>query len=111
MSSLSIKVVTENDTTIIKLGGAADMTEAQELSKQLEIIVEQGCSNIIVDMRELQFVCSMALGSLIQLRQKCCDKGIKLSLLNIQPSLKKVLQTTQLDHLFNICDSMENALK
>ncbi|MBI9015653.1 MAG: STAS domain-containing protein [Phycisphaerae bacterium] len=111
MSNLTIKIEAQGNITIMKLIGSADMTETQEFDASIDKVLALGCEHIIVDMKSLFFACSMALGSLVKLRKKCYQDKVKLGLLDIQPSLHKVLRTTQLDNLFSIYDTIEDAVK
>jgi len=110
MSSLAITIDQRLDTTIVNLDGSADMSEVHTLTNQLESLSTKRQNNIIIDLSRLNFISSMGLGSLIQAHRKCRQKEGNLCLVNPQEAVARLLKTTQLDQLFSIYPSVEEAL-
>ena len=109
MNKLEITVSRQAEATIIKLNGSADMAEAKGLHLQLEKILQDDSNDVVVDMSGLAFISSMGLSGLIQAHRQCHNQKRKMSLVNLQPTVASVIQTTQLDHLFKIYPSVEAA--
>ena len=110
MSKLKINVNQQSDAIVVGLTGSADMTEVDTLKKQLLKYIQGEHLHVVIDLSELTFISSMGLGSLIQAHQLSQDRRGHLSLANPQTGVAKVLQTTQLDHLFDIYPSVEEAI-
>jgi len=111
MNGLEIKVSEQKKATIVSLAGSADMREAEVLDTQLEKEFSLGRYNLVMDLSKLEFMSSMGLGSLIRAHIRCRAKKGRLSLVNPQPAVLKVIQTTRLNELFNIYGTLEEALE
>ncbi len=92
---------------MVKLVGSADMSEANALRNQLEPLVLGGKRDLILDLENLEFICSLGLGTMIHLHTLCREQGGNLGILNPQPQVRKVFKTTCLDQLFLIGTSYE----
>ena len=111
MSNLDISITQDDQATIIRLSGSADMQEANLLNQHLEKVFEQNCYTLVIDLSELKFTSSMGLGSLIMAHSTCKEHKGRLVILNPQPAVMKIFKTTRLDQLFNIFKSLEEAKK
>ncbi len=109
MSNLDISITQEAQAILIRLNGSADMQEANMLNQQLEKVFEQKCYTLIIDLSGLKFTSSMGLGSLIKAHSTCTENMGRLAMVNPQPAVLKILQTTRLDQLFTIFESLEEA--
>jgi len=110
MSSLAITIDKRLGTTIVNLDGSADMSEVHTLRNQLETLSTEHQNNIIVDLSRLNFISSMGLGSLIQAHRQCRQEQGTLCLVNPQEAVARLLKTTQLDQLFSIYHSVDEAI-
>jgi len=110
MSELTIDIAEHDAGVIVRLAGSADMTAAQDLRHQLERLPTEETNRIVLDLSALDFISSMGLGVLIQFHRQCQEGTGGLRLANPQESIVKVLETTQLDQLFDIYTSLDEAL-
>ncbi|MBN1765158.1 MAG: STAS domain-containing protein [Sedimentisphaerales bacterium] len=109
MSNLNLDISERNNTIIITLSGSADMAQAGDLKSKLEKTPLTD-KNVIIDMGSLEFIASMGLGGLIFIHQLCLQQKTSFKLVNPQGAVAKVLKTTQLDQLFDIYSSIDEAL-
>ncbi len=109
MSNLDISITKDDQVTIIRLCGSADMQEANMLNQHLEKVFEEKCYTLIIDLSELKFTSSMGLGSLITAHTTCKENMGRLAVVNPQPAVLKIFQTMRLDQLFTIFESLEQA--
>ena len=109
MENFDIKITNSNNFSIISLIGQADMLVAEKLDKAFNDLLITPAANIIVDLRELNFICSLALSSLIRAHKKCCSNQGELVLAGMPDIIMKLLQTTQLDCFFKTCSSVDQA--
>lgn len=107
MSNLEISYSECQRNLVVKLAGAADMSQANLLRNQLETLVLGGKRNLILDLEDLEFICSLGLGAMIHLHTLCRKLGGNLGILNPQPQVRKVFKTTCLDQLFLIGNNQE----
>ena len=108
---LEISAVEHEEATVIALSGSADMAEAEELNRVLAEAAEREKAMLVIDLSGLGFIGSMGLGSLIKAQSVCRRHGGKVVLVKPQPEVHRVLKTTQLDQLFEICSSVEEAIR
>ena len=64
----------------------------------------------MVDFANVSHMSSSALGMLITLHKRVREKNGQLRLCNIQPAIREVFEITRLTEVFNICDSVEDAM-
>jgi len=84
----------------------------QEVGQELYNLVEkQGCTRLLLDLRNVKYMASSMLGKLIGLKRKVDQAGGKLRLCNVGPLLKDALSVSQLDRVLEILESREAALK
>ncbi len=60
--------------------------------------------NIDIDLSETSLVDSSGLGVLISLHETACSRKGTLRLLNPPPSIRQILELTQMNHVFEIVD-------
>lgn len=97
--------------TIIRLSGSADMQETDVLTQYLDKIFSQKRYHLVIDLSGLQFTSSMGLGNLIRAHTRCRDHQGRLALVNPQPAVGRILQITRLDRLFDIYNTVEEAMQ
>ena len=96
---------------VIAIGGSADVGASPALREALLGTIESGGTNIVCDLARTDFIGSDALGVLITAYLKARGRGgcVRLAAPGGRP--REILQTTRLDHLFEIYPSVECALK
>ena len=108
--SLGIDVQREGPGAIITLRGSVTMDETGKLVQTLEELTGAQTAVIVLNLTELDFICSTGLGAIIRghLKTRSYDGGIRL--VNPQPSVKALLETTRLTELFPLFPTVEAAL-
>jgi anti-anti-sigma factor len=89
-----------------------DETSIQDIGKKLyRLVDEQGCKNILIDLGNIEYLTSAALGMLITLNKKVQAGGGRLALCSIPPQIHKVFESTGLDRFFRIdaCPDLSSA--
>jgi anti-sigma B factor antagonist len=70
---------------------------AGTLSNELQAAVaEAGCSMVVIDLGQIQYISSVALGPLLKLRRTIRDEGGQMILCNLSRSVGDVFYTTRL---------------
>jgi len=59
-------------------------------------------SSCIVDMAEVEFLDSSALGMLVMFRENAVAKDVDISIVNCRPSVKKIFAAVNFDRLFKM---------
>ncbi len=66
MCDFSVSVSRENDAVVARVAGDVDLHTAGDLEQQLTDLVEDGATNIVVDLAELTFMDTTGLGALLR---------------------------------------------
>ena len=72
--------------------------------------IDEGVVNGVVDITDVRYINSSGIGVLITILTKFRNKGGELFLINPSDHVKKLLIITKLQAIFNIVDSMDEAL-
>ena len=85
--------------------------ETEKFHKKLYTAVKQGDVNAIVDMTEATWMNSSGLGMLISGLTTLRSSGGDLRLAGLSQRLRRPLEITKLDLVFNVYDTVESALE
>lgn len=100
-----------NDVFIVTIDLVqATIEQAGELNKLLSNTIEKGWQKIIIEMKEVDYMDSTFLGALIINLKKITSKGGKFILVGLKPSVKTMVNQANLDKIFNILTSRDEAL-
>ncbi len=106
-------VQTEENITQIKFvdRNILDEGNIQQIGDEiLRIIESQETPNLLISFTNVEHLSSAALGTLITINTKIRAKGGQLRLANIDPQIYEVFVITKLNKLFQIHETMEEAL-
>lgn len=73
-------------------------------------LVRQGCLNVLVDLRNINFVDSAGVGALVAMYLHVTRRGGRLKLLCPSSRACRVLQITHLNHVFEVFQREDEAL-
>ena len=68
-----------NGAVVVRLGGELDLYNAEEIRHALTDVIAGGAPRIVVDMSDVDFVDSTALGVLVEARSKLGPDGLLLA--------------------------------
>lgn len=94
--------------TVNKLMG---LPETDQLNNEINYLLEQGIKNIVLDLKDIDWIGSMGVGTLIRNLTSTKNKNGNLYLANISDKASHVLKVTQLLKFFNIFNSVEEAVE
>ena len=108
---MELSVDRQSDITIITVTGSVDSLDSDGLLTFLDDIIEAGRTRLVVDLSDMDFIVSMALGVFVQTytRLRAADGFLRLAA--PQPPILRVIKTTALDRLLPIYDSLAQALE
>lgn len=95
--------------TVFTVKGEVDLETAPRLKSRLAEAVENGTSNIVVNLAAVEFLDSSGLGVLIGGLKRCKEAGGMLALVSPRRPVRKVLSVTGLDRVFPIHDTVDEA--
>jgi len=94
-----------NKTATITPGAYLDAARVEELRKELHRLIADGVIYLTFDLRSTQFVCSAALGLLVEMHNQVSERGGKVTLENLNPTMERLLADTKLLALFTSPDT------
>jgi anti-sigma B factor antagonist len=105
-----LAVETVGEARLIRLGGELDLYNAQDVRKTLLEASSESPQRIVVDLAEVEFIDSTALGVLIEARSKLTDGR---AFLLAAPGLetRRALKISGLDRHFTVHDTVPEALE
>jgi anti-sigma B factor antagonist len=93
---------------VVRLGGELDLYNAEEVRATLAGAIESSPTRVVIDMSEVAFVDSTALGVLIEARSRLGSE--RLVLAGPQLDTRRTLQVSGLDRHLVVHESVESAL-
>jgi anti-sigma B factor antagonist len=97
------------DACVVRLGGELDLYNAAQVRSALAEACAQVPERIVVDLGEVEFIDSTALGVLIETRTKLVNRdGFLLAAPGLET--RRALQISGLDKLFTVHDTVPDAL-
>lgn len=76
----------------------------------LEVVEEPG-TKLILDFEPVKFMSSAMMGKVVQLSKRCKVNSCELRVCNITPGTMGIFEKRQLNTVFVICGSVEEALQ
>jgi anti-anti-sigma factor len=95
-------------TVVLRLGGELDLYNANDVRAALAVAIDDGAARIVIDMSEVDFVDSTALGVLIEARSKLGQDGLLLAAPQIET--RRTLEVSGLARHLPVHDSVDGAL-
>ena len=96
--------------TVVAISGSAGMAEADKLRAMMESLAAKGVTPVVLDLGGMDFICSAGLGAIISGHLKSRHFQGQIRLVNPQPAVRDLLQTTRLTKLFPVYDTVEEAV-
>ncbi|HVU79513.1 MAG TPA: STAS domain-containing protein [Gaiellaceae bacterium] len=97
-----------NGSFVVHLGGELDLYNAEEVRGALAQAIEASPQRIVVDMENVEFVDSTALGVLIEARSKLGRDGLALAAPRLDT--RRTLEVSGLDRHLPVHDTVAEAL-
>lgn len=96
---------------IVKTGETLMVTNAEAFRQSFnQWFAHAGCRNIVVDLDQLQQIDSSGLGALVAAAKQVRDGGGDLKFCRMQKRVRMVFEITRSHKVFDIFDTVEEAL-
>ena len=109
-NSLQIEIHSNGSAKIVVPHGDIDMSNSSKLRASLRPILNEDISTIILDLQDVPYVDSSALGTFIEGLQLANQAAISFILCNLNDSVHSIIKLSKLDQIFTIHSSKEDAL-
>jgi anti-anti-sigma factor len=108
---VTIETTVHGKTAVIALDGRMDADQAGLFEAEYDRVVERGSTHIVVDLAKLQYVSSMGLRSFLHVAKTRQAANGGLALVHFSGFVKQVFDVTRLTPLFQIYDTVDQALE
>jgi len=108
-----MELTTRDDGRITILSVEGDLVIGEPESRFKKVVaglVEKGRVHLIVDLSRAGFLDSSGLGSLVRAMTTTQNEGGQTKLAGLSPQIRKLLEMTRLDSVFEIHENVEAAL-
>jgi anti-sigma B factor antagonist len=108
-----MQLTTRDDgrVTILTVDGNLVIGESESLFKKTVVrLLEEGKVNLLVDMRQVNLLDSSGLGALVRAMTNSQKEGGQTKILGAGPQVKRLLEMTKLDSVFENFTDMETAV-
>jgi HptB-dependent secretion and biofilm anti anti-sigma factor len=100
---MDVSVLNDSDKSVIRLSGRFDFNAHREFRDAMDkALAQSDVPSIHVDMGEVSYLDSSALGMLLMVRDKARAAGKSVSLANTRGSVRQVLDIANFGKLFTI---------
>jgi anti-sigma B factor antagonist len=113
MAPASMELTTREDgrVTILTVAGDLVIGDPESTFKRtVTRLLEEGRIYLLVDLARVGFLDSSGLGALVRALTISQKEGGQTKLLNAGPQVRKLLEMTKLDSVFEIHDDLEKAV-
>ncbi len=107
---MELKTRKDDKVTIIELEGRLDVHLSLEIEQAVNDIIDKGEKYLLFDLKGVQYLSSSGLRIFIAAMRKLKSIDGALKLANMSDSVKKIFKVVELIDLFEIYDSVEDAL-
>jgi len=92
---------------LVAIKGEASFDQAEVISAELLRIPPEAYALVVLDLAELTFLSSLAMGALIEYRGGLCRRGVEVRLANVPAQVWLALESAGLGKLFELIDLEE----
>lgn len=97
-------IYNEDEKLNITLSGDLDINTVEEFKKEALEKYKDLDKDIVIDLKDLDYIDSTGLGAVITVFKEVRDKGKSLTVKHAKKNIKKLFVITELDQLFNMED-------
>ena len=99
---MQIKSEEKNGILIFKMTGDIDINTSPEVKKFFDKTVSEKKDKVIINLKDVGYVDSSGLATLVEILKNLRAFGGKLKLTNLSSKVKGLFEITRLDKLFDI---------
>jgi anti-sigma B factor antagonist len=105
-----VEVRNEGPASVLALSGELDLASSPTLEQELDRALEAGTSQLIVDLRELEFMDSTGLSVIVKAHQRVEEAGGQFGVVKGSTQVQRLLSLTGVAERITVADSPEELL-
>jgi anti-sigma B factor antagonist len=87
---------------VLEPAGILDSTKAEEFRQTVDQLLLDGAEVILIDLKDISFIDSSGLGTLVVLLKKVRGMDRKLCICSINDQVRMLFELTNMDQVFDI---------
>jgi len=95
--------------SVVDVAGDVDLHSAPELRDTLSTLVDSDTRQVMLDLSNVTFLDSMALGVILGTKKRLAATGRDLELVVANPEIRRIFEITMLDRIFALHASRAEA--
>ena len=99
---MNIEIKEQNGSYLGILTGWIDSAEASQFLEDMKPLMANANKSIELDCSKLEYICSLGLRGVLQLKKESAAKGGSMVLTHVEGEVQKILKLTGFDKLFDI---------
>ena len=106
-SHFRAEVHDKGDTSVIVLSGELDLASSPGLEHEVARVIDSDSKQIVIDLRDLGFMDSTGLSTLLKAHQRAGEAGKRLGLVRGPAQVQRLLSLTGVDEQLTFADTPE----
>lgn len=107
---MDINMAEKGNFQILSLKGKLDLANAADLKEKVKGLLEHQKTQIHLNMKDVDFINSSGLGALVSIMKEVRVTKGRLTLSNLAPYVNEIFEITQLSHVFEIYETIEEVM-
>jgi anti-sigma B factor antagonist len=107
---LNVEVRSNGRARVISVAGELDLASSPAFEEELARITASDAKQIVLDLRELEFMDSTGLSMLVKAQQLAEEAGQRFGLVKGSPQVQRLLALTGIEDLLVLADTPEELL-
>ncbi|WOD38072.1 STAS domain-containing protein [Nodosilinea sp. E11] len=96
-----------SNVQVIEPTGILDSTKAEAFRQSVEALLQEGAEIILVDLKNITFIDSSGLGTLVVLLKKIRGLNRSLCICSINDQVRMLFELTSMDRVFDVYDDRQ----
>ena len=110
MDTLETEILKKPQGLVMSIRGEIGIVQVETLTKQFLSLLEGKPTLVVLDLSDLAFIASAAMGAMIALRRDLGKVGGNVRLAAIKPQVKEALKRALFERIFQMYDTVDAAL-
>ena len=107
---MQINKTKQQDIVICQINGDVDINSSPDIRRAFDELAGLKQKKIIINLKEVSYIDSSGLATLVEMLKKAKSYGGRLKLSNLADRVKGLFEITKLEKIFEIYDTQEEAM-